>query len=823
MTSLSATLTDEAEACLHTANVVDAEEVYTYSWQRPSDAYRERLAARRQELRELDLDTDDELLAEWFALLAEVDRLVREEHLLGDNLAIRSCAYYKEVLLARQAELRGIDLQSNHTLLIEWYALIKELDAVVKQQAIAERIIRQRAKPVDTRIRDGELQPCNRITVQVPGGTAYTAVSRRRPRAQASPSGETKLQNLDQSTGTDGSNVHPTASDQQSAEDGRDMAEMQQRSSEQEVYDKHRMHGGHGEVDGGDDDAIAAFDAEIAGTNDAEAHNAGPPLASLTLEDYALLPPDERFRALTTQISTTCSSQAVPVGTEQDEELDTVEDDAEEGWMPPTLDDVAASSLPDWLTGDADLVNDMCGADGDTRPLWDLPSDEIDLSQITELDLERQLAEKDEEIRLTQEHLELDEARRRLEHDRQQLAAESAAILQAVSGDGTDGNDDVAAGMTSLARAQLHVEEDELDLACREKELLVGELEQDIRDMDEELGKARLGMLQHPNIGEILDRASIMSSLESMFPHDGESVAVLDAVAVDLDASKAGTLSHDCNGVSGTIVPFTPGALAPTAVNDVQRQMTCDAAVAGDIRDKLQRLRAAAEDHARQHQKEAPDEVSGDVPSAPSAWHEQQLATIRTAAHSRQQMLDATREALKIADAGKEDRAELYTQKAREACVDQIRALQRRISTSQIELQAAATLRAEDAKARAKERHVAEQQLLAYGDAVPCGHLEQLRSERKVVRLHRLAEWDDRVAMLQRHLEEKLKAIKKLNKMASTFTGKDTLALNTYEQVSHEGGRVRKWRLKQAMDTVDNEDTAHASAVDSENDEPSWM
>eukprot|EP00041_Stephanoeca_diplocostata_P006259 m.79092 g.79092 ORF g.79092 m.79092 type:complete len:154 (+) comp16266_c0_seq7:2449-2910(+) len=128
-----------------------------------------------------------------------------------------------------------------------------------------------------------------------------------------------------------------------------------------------------------------------------------------------------------------------------------------------------------------------------------------------------------------------------------------------------------------------------------------------------------------------------------------------------------------------------------------------------------------------------------------------------------------------------------------------------------------------DAKARAKERHVAEQQLLAYGDAVPCGHLEQLRSERKVVRLHRLAEWDDRVAMLQRHLEEKLKAIKKLNKMASTFTGKDTLALNTYEQVSHEGGRVRKWRLKQAMDTVDNEDTAHASAVDSENDEPSWM
>lgn len=71
-------------------------------------------------------------------------------------------------------------------------------------------------------------------------------------------------------------------------------------------------------------------------------------------------------------------------------------------WVPPSIDDIAASSLPDWLTGDADLVVDMCGADDmDSRPLWDFPSNEIDLSQITEMDLERQLAEKDEEIRLT--------------------------------------------------------------------------------------------------------------------------------------------------------------------------------------------------------------------------------------------------------------------------------------------------------------------------------------------------------------------------------------------------------------------------------------
>lgn len=53
--------------------------------------------------------------------------------------------------------------------------------------------------------------------------------------------------------------------------------------------------------------------------------------------------------------------------------------------------------------------------------------------------------------------------------------------------------------------------------------------------------------------------------------------------------------------------------------------------------------------------------------------------------------------------------------------------------------------------------------------------------------IRRLAKWDDRVAMLQKHLEEKIEAIKKLNKMACTFTGKDTLALNTYEQVRADG------------------------------------
>lgn len=343
MTSLSATLTDEAEACRHTATVVDAEDVYMYNWQRPSDVYRERLAARRQELREQDLDADDELLAEWFALLAEVDRLVREEHLLGDNLTIRSCSYYKGVLLARQAELRKVDLQSNHALLIEWYALIKELDVVVKQQAIAERVVRQRAKPVDTRIRDGELQPCNRITVQVPGGTAYTAVSRRRPRAKAQASSESEHAPVEATQGSSVS-VPPTPNDSHVTNVSMRIQEQdnQSRSNSQEngahsgsCHDEH-SDDTTGKVDGDDDDVIAAFDAEIAGTGDnLKDEMAEQPTMSLTLEDYALLPPDERFQTLTTLIPTTSTLLGTPMGAEPETSLNATQRFNEEGYRLP--------------------------------------------------------------------------------------------------------------------------------------------------------------------------------------------------------------------------------------------------------------------------------------------------------------------------------------------------------------------------------------------------------------------------------------------------------------------------------------------------------
>ena len=59
------------------------------------------------------LDEDAGLLAEWFALVAELDRCLREEHAQQDINPYLASAYYKTVLLARQEQLRKADLSSD--------------------------------------------------------------------------------------------------------------------------------------------------------------------------------------------------------------------------------------------------------------------------------------------------------------------------------------------------------------------------------------------------------------------------------------------------------------------------------------------------------------------------------------------------------------------------------------------------------------------------------------------------------------------------------------------------------------------------------------
>lgn len=70
-----------------------------------SPLYKRTLRRRQSQLRGQDLASNSALLAEWFAVLAELDRLVRQEHEVDTNdmnpFVAMSC--YKAVLEERQA------------------------------------------------------------------------------------------------------------------------------------------------------------------------------------------------------------------------------------------------------------------------------------------------------------------------------------------------------------------------------------------------------------------------------------------------------------------------------------------------------------------------------------------------------------------------------------------------------------------------------------------------------------------------------------------------------------------------------------------------
>ena len=59
------------------------------------------------------------LLAEWLALIAELDRVLRQEHATSDINPRMSLSYYKAVLLERQEALRTQDLAGDEVLLME--------------------------------------------------------------------------------------------------------------------------------------------------------------------------------------------------------------------------------------------------------------------------------------------------------------------------------------------------------------------------------------------------------------------------------------------------------------------------------------------------------------------------------------------------------------------------------------------------------------------------------------------------------------------------------------------------------------------------------
>eukprot|EP00038_Savillea_parva_P014908 m.12359 g.12359 ORF g.12359 m.12359 type:complete len:495 (+) comp2940_c1_seq1:2491-3975(+) len=461
---------------------------YLYDWQRPSDAYKESLLARQAELRDLNLEGDPELLAEWFALVAEVDRLIRDEHSVRDNLDVQSCQYYKEVLLARQAELREMDLASNAALMIEWFTLIKELDYVVRRQAVLEGNTEADKLPVDQLLREGKVKI--KQGLKAPGGTRYTAASRLRT-----------SQTSQTSQGPDTEHAVDTVEPSHDDAGPPDVFAPSTGTTENTSQAVDPFGFSVAAATGANLSGMAASSANTDGsalepppTVDLVSHRIPRPGSEpLSPTEFAMLPAGDRVRALL--------DSPEPEDTDRISQWLDLLDKPHVGnrvvWLPPTIAEIQKSLLPSWILDDTEFLHELTS---DLRELNLNHNDGAAASSVTgqrhsrEADLKRRIAEKEEEIRAAYAQLELGSSK-------EQLARDKSALTTV---------DDVG------QRADMTMEllDRELELESQEKELEADELVQDIQDLDGDLEKARLAMLKNPLITEIVDRSAMNDSSE---------------------------------------------------------------------------------------------------------------------------------------------------------------------------------------------------------------------------------------------------------------------------------------------------------------------
>lgn len=195
-----------------------------------------------------------------------------------------------------------MDLQSNDALLLEWYTLIKELDFVVRQQSL---MVLRNQRPIDDLLREGQVSPHEQF--DVPGGTCYTAVSKRRPPQQTTLQdgaesveamtdmeesrttpeavGLQSQQNPD-SLATTIMTVEPTNEDQTPTEidlNGSKVVLGPRTSLMEEHAPKHTPI-----------TEVETVVSEIVASSKSKS-------ADMTLEDYALLPPTTRLKTLASQ------------------------------------------------------------------------------------------------------------------------------------------------------------------------------------------------------------------------------------------------------------------------------------------------------------------------------------------------------------------------------------------------------------------------------------------------------------------------------------------------------------------------------------------
>jgi hypothetical protein len=267
--------------------------------------------------------------------------------------------------------------------------------------------------------------------------------------------------------------------------------------------------------------------------------------------------------------------------------------------------------------------------------------------------------------------------------------------------------------------------------------------------------RARLRMLQHPRIGEIVDRAAVMDGLAHACP--GVDVSTMQT---QLAKAAAGPLA--LRHGSGQL-----GVIPSVAVQDAQDQSTCDAAAASDVNRNLLALRKSALARAKHDLNGRPGRhgpVSHD-------WETHQLAKIRVDASSRQEMRDTVAAALGHAAESRGGRIAAYTELAEQGSRRQA-----------VLVEQQAVLAVKQLEAEAVRRSINEAQGFAITAAAHVGH----RHSEK-------ARWECKIRGLREHVEQSIEKIEEMNQAMEMITGTSVLALNgTCGVLPEQGGRVRR-------------------------------
>eukprot|EP00039_Didymoeca_costata_P031044 m.32839 g.32839 ORF g.32839 m.32839 type:complete len:724 (+) comp8457_c0_seq1:315-2486(+) len=688
-----------------------------YEWQRPSPLYKRTLLHRQNQLRKCRLDQNEELLTEWLAILAELDRLLREEYSSTESASSKRLAnlYYKQVLIARQEQLRHEDLESDNVLLMEWCMLVKELDAIVRdehniKEADTTRDLRHSIhKATSTTIINQDPKPSNQQSaIPVPSEAPF------KPHSKVGLPGET-----------------PDAESITSTSSAADHHDSRVKSTPHWLYSE-------------SDDEQDGFGSEFNFQPDAHEfspyESSRPPslenekstalaldYKSLSLEQYATLPPSAKLKAL-------CVPNTSSIDTEKQ---------GLEAWRPPSPSRIAESALPAWLTG-LDDDDDTDGGLSSETEVSDFASDVggsgvevggsgVDPRKLSELELKRQLLEKDAELRLVELQLELETAKN--------LVGSTANKISEASDSGEKAN------------LQMELVEAQLDLDWKEKEFKADQLKHELHEMENTLEKARLGILNDPEVGEILDRNDLIGRLAE--------ACTEPEVALELAASVIPENQKKDVAVTKKMESLT---LIPGRAAQAHNAMLMDKACADDIALNLAKLRKQAEEKAEKMivQEQPIDEVD-------EKWRDEQLQVMQKGQHVRSDVKEKIKTLLEATSEGKEERTLVYNTKAKREFKRQLRLAEKRLKKADEEAKQDAARRKEEMEEMRKKKEEYEARVRIFGEEEAKKRCVDIKKHENGIKAEY---WSDQVKVIEKHIEKKLQAMTMLNKMTLQATGK---------------------------------------------------